>query len=206
MASVLHLDSSPRNDRSKSRALAKEFITAWQNCHPADVVTYRDLRETLIPHVTEEWIAADFTPPEALTPEAAEVLRLSDELVNEFLIADCCIFSVPMYNFSLPSNFKAYIDQIVRVDRTFTLKQGQFKGLAGGKKVLFITARGSDYSADSPYAGWDAQEPALRFAFQFMGVTDIQFIHASGLDLGNTSQQQGLDAARSQIRELIDRW
>lgn len=161
---------------------------------------------TPIPHITEEWIAADFAPPEALTPEAAEVLRFSDELVDEFLSADYCVFSVPMYNFSVPSNFKAYIDQIVRVGRTFTLEQGQFKGLAGGKKVLFITARGVDYSANSPYAKWDAQEPALRYAFQFMGVTYIQFIHANGLDLGDESQQQGLNIARSAMQELLADW
>ncbi len=206
MANTLHIDSSPRGDRSKSRKLAKEFIAAWQDQHPDNVITYRDLRQTPVPHVTEAWIVACFTPPEALTPEMAEVLKFSDELVDELLAADRCVFSVPMYNFSIPSNFKAYIDQVVRVGRTFTEEDGQVKGLANGKKVLFITSRGVEFGAGSPYEGWDCQEPALRYAFQFMGVTDIQFIHANGLDMGDEARKRALDKAQSKILELVDSW
>ena len=115
MASILHIDSSPRGERSKSRKLAKKFIDAWQDLHPDDLIIYRDLRQTPVPHVTEDWIAASFTAPEALTSEMAELLKFSNELVDEFLAADRCVFSVPMYNFSIPSNFKAYIDQVFRV-------------------------------------------------------------------------------------------
>jgi len=206
MATILHIDSSPRGDRSKSRKLAKELMVTWQALHPDDVITYRDLRHPPVPHITEEWITADFTPPEALTSEMAAVLKFSDELVDEFLAADRCVFSVPMHNFSIPSNYKAYIDQVVRVGRTFTFEDGQFKGLATDKKVLFITARGVDYRAGSPYEGWDCQEPALRYAFQFMGVTDIQFIHANGLDLGDEARQRGLSEAKSQIQDLVANW
>ncbi len=206
MASILHIDSSPRGDRSKSRKLAKKFIDMWQDLHPDDLITYRDLRQTSVPHVTEDWIAASFTAPEALTPEIAELLKFSDELVAEFLMADRCVFSVPMYNFSIPSNFKAYIDQVVRVGRTFTEEDGQVKGLANGKKVLFITSRGVEFGAGSPYEGWDSQEPALRYAFQYMGVTDIQFIHANGLDMGDEARKRGLDEAQSKIQELVNGW
>lgn len=206
MESILHIDSSPRGDRSRSRKLAKEFITEWKALHPENVITYRDLRQSPIPHVTEEWIAADFSPPEVRTPEMADIIQFSDELVDEFLAADRCVFSVPMYNFGIPSSFKAYIDQIVRVGRTFRLEDGQFKGLVERKKVVFITARGVEYGAGSPYEGWDCQEPALRFAFQFMGVTDIQFIHANGLDLGDEAQKRGLSEAQSKIQKLVATW
>lgn len=206
MASILHIDSSPRGERSKSRKLAKKFIDAWQDLHPDDVIIYRDLRQTPVPHVTEDWIAASFTAPEALTSEMAELLKFSNELVDEFLAADRCVFSVPMYNFSIPSNFKAYIDQVVRVGRTFMEENGQVKGLANGKKVLFITSRGVEFEAGSPYEGWDSQEPALRYAFQYMGVTDIQFIHANGLDMGDEARKRGLDEAQSKIQELVNGW
>ena len=206
MANILHIDSSPRGDRSQSRQLTKEFIAAWQDQHPDDVITYRDLRQTPIPHVTEDWIAAYFTPPEALTLAMAKLLKFSDELVDEFLAADRCVFSVPMYNFSIPSNFKAYIDQLVRVGRTFTEEEGQFKGLANAKKMLFITSRGVDFGAGSPYEGWDAQEPALRYPFQLMGVPDIQFIHANGLDMGDAARKRGLDEAQSEVKELVNSW
>lgn len=206
MANILHIDSSPRGDRSKSRELAKEFIAAWQDQHPDDAIAYRDLRQTPVPHVTEDWIAAYFTPPPALTPEMTKLLKFSDELVDEFLAADRCVFSVPMYNFSIPSNFKAYIDQVVRVGRTFTEEDGQFKGLANAKKALFITSRGVDFGAGSLYEGWDAQEPALRYPFQLMGVTDIQFIHANGLDMGDEARKRGLDEAQSKIQGLANVW
>ena len=206
MASILHIDSSPRGERSKSRKLAKKFIDAWQDLHPDDLIIYRDLRQTPVPHVTEDWIAASFTAPEALTSEMAELLKFSNELVDEFLAADRCVFSVPMYNFSIPSNFKAYIDRVVRVGRTFMEENGQVKGLANGKKVLFITSRGVEFEAGSPYEGWDSQEPALRYAFQYMGVTDIQFIHANGLDMGDEARKRGLDEAQSKIQELVNGW
>jgi len=206
MATILQIDSSPRGDRSKSRQLAREFITKWQVLHPENAISYRDLRESPIPHVTEEWIAADYTLQEARTPEMAHILQFSDELVDEFLAADRCVFSVPMYNFSIPSSFKAYIDYIVRVGRTFAVIDGQFKGLVEGKKILFITARGDEYGTGSRHEGWDAQEPALRFAYQFIGVTDIQFIHANGLDLGNEARRRGLIDARAKIQELVVNW
>lgn len=203
---ILHLDSSPRGERSRSRQLANEFITKWRSLHPNVNLVYRDLKESPVPHVTEEWIMADYTPLKAQTPEMNRILQLSNELVNEFLTADRCVFSVPMYNFSIPSGFKAYIDNIVRVGRTFTLIDGQFRGLVKGKKILFITARGDEYGAGSRYETWDAQEPALRFPFQFIGVTDIKFIHANGLDLGAEARQRGLSNAREQIREVVVNW
>lgn len=207
MTNILHIDTSPRGDRSKSRKLAQGFMAAWQDQHPDDAIAYRDLRQTPVPHVTEDWIAAYFTSPAALTPDMAKLLKFSDELVDEFLAADRCVFSVPMYNFSIPSNFKAYIDLVVRVGRTFTAeKDGQFKGLANAKKVLFITSRGVDFGVGSLYEGWDAQEPALRYPFQFMGATDIQFIHANGLDMGDEARKRGLDEAQFKIQELVKSW
>jgi FMN-dependent NADH-azoreductase len=206
METILHIDSSPRGDLSKSRKLAHDFAFRWKNSHPNDKFIYRDLSRTLIPHITQEWIEATTQSSEYLTSEQSNVLRLSDELVDEFLLADRCIFSVPMYNFSVPSSFKAYIDQIIRFDRTFTVKEGKFSGLTKDKRVLFITARGQDYSAGSPYEAWDCQEPLLRYTFQFMGVTNIQFIHANGLDLEDTSQLQRFREAQFKLQELVENW
>lgn len=206
MTNILHIDSSPRGERSKSRQLAREFITKWKALHSEDTIIYRDLRESPIPHVTEEWIAADYSPLETRTPEMIDVLRFSDELVDEFLAAERCVFSVPMYNFSIPSGFKAYIDYIVRVGRTFSVIDGEFKGLVERKKILFITSRGGEYGTGSPFEGWDAQEPALLFAFQFIGVTDIEFIHANSLDLGDEARQRGLNEARMEIQDLVVNW
>lgn len=206
MGNILHLDSSPRGNRSRSRQLSKEFVTKWQAFYPEDTVIYRDLRTSSIPHITEEWIAADYTPLAKQTSKMLQTLQLSNDLVDEFLAADRCVFGVPMYNFSIPSAFKAYIDQIVRVGRTFAIKDGEFEGLVKNKKIVFITARGDRYDAGSTHEKWDAQKPSLLYAFQFIGVTDIKFVHAEGLDLGLQLREQGLLAAQSEIQKVVDNW
>ncbi len=206
MGTLLHIDSSPRGEYSSSRLLARTFIAAWKENHPDDHITYRDLRNTCIPHITEEWIAADFTPRDTLTSEARQVLELSDALVDEFLAANRCLYSVPMYNFGIPSSFKAYIDNPVRFGRTFTSDHGCYQGLAKEKKVLFITTRGVEYGSNSPYHGWDTQEPGPRYAFQFMGVSDISFIHACGLDLGEESRRSSIDKAKGEVKSFLSSW
>jgi FMN-dependent NADH-azoreductase len=122
MKRLLHIDSSPRGNRSHSRRLSREFVEQWKQAHPSDVVIYRDIGRNPVPHIDESWIAAAFAPPEQHTPDLQEAIRLSDLLVDEFLAADIYVIGVPMYNFSVPSVFKAYIDQIVRIGRTFAFE------------------------------------------------------------------------------------
>ncbi|BDI19166.1 FMN-dependent NADH-azoreductase [Nostoc cf. commune SO-36] len=206
MVNILHIDSSPRSERSHSRELSKEFVSGWKEAHPEDAIAYRDLGHYPVPHVDEAWIAAAFTPPETHTPELTEALRISDELIDEFLAADRYVFGVPMYNFNIPSTFKAYIDQIVRANRTFSIDaQGNLKGLVEGKKAVIITARGSDFSATSPFAVYDFQEPYLRAIFGFIGITDIQFINANSLNQGD-ARTQSLSEAQAAIQNLITKW
>lgn len=189
MAHLLHLDSSPRSflgtpgsHQSVTRMLTQEFVTAWKAAHPDGTVTYRDLGHSPVPPVNEQWIAAAYTPPEQRTPELTTALQTSDELVDEFLAANVCVFGIPMYNFSVPSTFKAYIDQIVRVGRTFGVDTNGFRGLASGRQIVVITARGGNFRPGTPFSAYDHQEPYLRTVFGFMGITDVQFIHADRLN------------------------
>ncbi|MDZ8091714.1 MAG: FMN-dependent NADH-azoreductase [Nostoc sp. DedQUE05] len=205
MVNILHIDSSPRGERSHSRELSKEFVSAWKAAHPEDAIAYRDLGHHPVPHVDEAWIAAAFSPPETHTPELTEAIRISDELVDEFLAADRYVFGVPMYNFNIPSTFKAYIDQIVRINRTVALDAQGFRGLVEGKKAVIITARGGDFSATSPAVAYDFQEPYLRTIFGFIGLTDIQFINANSLNEGD-ARTQSLSQARAAIKDLIPQW
>ncbi|ACC84563.1 FMN-dependent NADH-azoreductase [Nostoc punctiforme] len=205
MVNILHIDSSPRAERSHSRELSKEFVSAWRAAHPEDAIAYRDLGHHPVPHVNEAWIAAAFSPPETHTPELAEAIRVSDELVDEFLAADRYVFGVPMYNFNIPSTFKAYIDQIVRINRTVSLDAQGFRGLVEGKKAVIITARGGDFSATSPAVAYDFQEPYLRTIFGFIGITDIQFINANSLNEGD-ARTQSLAEARAAIQDAIAQW
>lgn len=201
MTHILHLDASPRGDRSVSRSLAKEFISNWQAAHPNDTVTYRDIGHHPVPFVTEAWIAGAFTPPDLHSPESAEAMRISDELVDEFLAADRYVFSIPMYNLSIPANFKAYLDQIVRVGRTFSVEaDGSYKGLVQGKKMLIVTARGGSYPKDTPYHAYDLQEPYLRLIFGFIGITDIEVVHVENLMGGDEARTQAIANAQAALQ------
>ena len=207
MAHILHIDSSPRGDRSFSRKLSDEFVTSWKTAHPDDTVTYRDLGHNPVPHVDESWIAAAFSPPQAHTPELNQAIKISDELVDEFLAADRYVFGVPMYNFNVPSTFKAYIDQIVRVGRTFTVsEEGAFQGLVTGKKMLIVTARGGSFTQGSPAAPYDFQEPYLRTLFGFVGITDVSFIHLENLSAGDDVREQSLTQAQKAIAQAVASW
>ncbi|RMD71763.1 MAG: FMN-dependent NADH-azoreductase, partial [Cyanobacteria bacterium J149] len=176
MAHLLHLDSSPRGARSRSRQITKEFVTQWKALHPNDTITYRDIGHNPVPHITEAWIAAAYTPPEQRTPDLWDAIRLSEELIDELLAADVYVMGVPMYNFSVPSVFKAYIDQIVRIGRTFEFVaencQNPYKSLVLGKKMFIVTARGTaGYGQGEPYEKMNFQTPYLQTIFGFIGIT-----------------------------------
>lgn len=203
MAHILHIDSSPRAERSHSRKLSYEFITAWKSAHPNDTLTYRDLGHHPVPHVDEPWIASAFTPPEARTPELDEAIQLSDALVDEFLAADLYVFSIPMYNFNVPSTFKAYIDQIVRPNRTFAVEEQGFRGLVEGKKMLVITTSGATYRPGTPEADYNFHEPYLRAIFGFIGLIDLTFIYADNMDIGHEAREQSLAEANAAIQEAV---
>lgn len=207
MTHILHIDSSPRGERSFSRKFSDEFITSWKTAHSGNTVTYRDLGHNPVPHVDEAWIAAAFTPPQAHTPELAKAIEVSNILVDEFLAADRYVLGVPMYNFNVPSTLKAYIDQIVRVGRTFTItEQGGFKGLVEGKKMLIITARSGNFSPGSPAAPFDYQEPYLRAIFGFVGITDISFINMENLGADEDAREQSFAKAHEAISLAVASW
>jgi FMN-dependent NADH-azoreductase len=199
MTHILHIDSSPRGERSISRTLTREFISEWKQIHPSDIVIYRDIGRYPVPPIDESWIAASFSSSDQITPELATALTISDELIDELLAAELYVFGIPMYNYSIPANFKAYIDQIVRVRRTFVVSQNGYEGLLKNKKLLVITTRGGSYSAGA----LDFQEPYLRAVFELIGITDITFIHAENLSEGDEVRQQSLAAARAAIRQFI---
>lgn len=207
MAHLLHIDASPRGERSHSRRMTCEFVEQWQQAHPNDTVTYRDIGRYPVPHVDEPWIAAAFTPSEQHTLELREAIRLSDQLVDEFLAADIYVIGVPMYNFSVPSGFKAYIDQIVRFGRTVAYEPNEvadiFKPLVLGKKMFIIEARGdSGFEPGGRYEKMNYHDPYLITVFGFMGITDITFIHVEKEVYGEQKLAESIAAARTKIAKL----
>lgn len=210
MAHLLHIDSSPRGQRSHSRRLSREFVEQWKQNHPNDIVTYRDVGRNPVPHVDEPWIAAAFTPPEQRTPELWEAIKISDGLVDEFLAADIYVIGVPMYNFSVPSTFKAYIDQIVRIGRTVAFEPDDsvnpYKPLVQGKKMYIIEARGdSGFQPGGRYEKMNHHDPYLVTAFGFIGITDITFVHVENDEFGGQKLADSIAKARTQIVQLVGR-
>jgi FMN-dependent NADH-azoreductase len=180
MATLLKIDVSPRGDYSISRKLGSRFATEWQSNHVGGEIVTRDLATTKIPYVDLPWIAGAFSSPDKHTSEHKAALKLSDEFINEFLGADEVVITTPMYNFGIPAVLKAWIDHIVRLNKTFSFGPDGLKGLAGGKKVTVIIASGSEYTAGSPLESYNLEGPYIRVVFGFIGVTDLTIVHAGG--------------------------
>ena len=180
MSTLLHIDSSPRGDRSITRSITHDFVEAWKGTHPGAKVISHDLGQEILPFVDEGWIAAAYS--QEFTSEQAAKLAISNQLIDELLEADRYLFGIPMYNFSVPASFKAYIDQISRVGRTFAFSEKGIEGLLKGKKATIVTASGSVLREGTPYAAYNFQEPYLRAVWGFLGVTDIEFVVADGVN------------------------
>ena len=203
MPTLLHLDASPRGDRSISRQLTRDFALAWKQAQPGGQIIYRDLGHNPVPLVTETFIAAVYTPPDARSPELRAAVATSDQLICELETAAEYVFGVPMYNFSVPAGFKAYIDQIVLPGRTYTMDEsGRKKGLLHGKKATVITSSGWVYRNGSPLAAYNHQESWIRIILGFIGVSNVDFVVADGLaeiDRGKREREQHLRPIREEV-------
>lgn len=180
MPTLLRIDSSPSSDASFSRELTTEFVQQWKKANPDGEIITRDLTTTDLPVITTEWLGAVFTPEGGRTPEQRKVVAISDELVEELHTADEYAIGLPIYNFFIPGNLKLWIDQIVRAGKTFSYEGGSPAGMLLQKRATFIIASGLTYDPGTPLADANFAEPYLRWMFGFLGVTDVQFIQASG--------------------------
>lgn len=197
MTTVLHINASARAN-GHANQLSERFVSEWLARHPGDRVVRRDLTTQPVPHLSEATINAFFTPADQRTAEQAEAVRLSDNLVAELQSADIIVIGVPMYNFGIPSTLKAYFDHIARAGITFRYTAEGAEGLVKGKKVYIIAARGGIYSGTPA----DVQTPYLRNFLGFIGIEDISFIYAEGLNLGDEAKARAELAAEERIREL----
>jgi FMN-dependent NADH-azoreductase len=180
MPTLLEIDSSPLTETSISRQLTAEYVRNWKLANPDGRVITRDLTSTSIPPVSAAWVGAAYAPADARTPDQRSLLTLSDELIAELKEADEYVIGVPMHNFSIPSTLKLWIDQIARVNETFSYATGTPVGLLTGKKATVVIASGGKYDAGTAMASFNFVEPYLRTVFGFLGVTDTTFLNASG--------------------------
>jgi FMN-dependent NADH-azoreductase len=207
MSTLLHLDSSPLGNASITRHLTGEFVQNWQKANPEGQVITRDLTQTSLKPIDEQWVAAMRTPPQSLTPSQQELLLLSDTLVSELQQADEWVLGVPMHNFAVAAVFKLWLDQVVRGGKTFAYVDGAPVGMLKDKKAHFVTASGGVYDPGSPMAPFDFVQPYLRTIFGFMGVTDMHFHNAAGaaaIHFGKIDRQAFLqphiEAIRAQLQ------
>ncbi len=203
MTTILHLSSSVRSQGSISRQLTSEFVQRLQAARPGARVIERDLAKSPVPHLSEQMMSAYFTPAAQRSEEQARTIRLSDELVAELMSADIVVVGAPMYNFSISSTLKAWIDHVARAGMTFKYnEQGQPVGLVQGKKFVIFTARGGIYSS-GPAKVLDFHETYLRGVLGFLGITDVSFVHTEGVAMGEDAVNSALANSRDAMDPLI---
>jgi len=200
---LLDINSSPLGEASISRHLTHEFVEGWKLANPDGKVVQRDLTSTVLPPVSAAWIGAAYTPEASRTPEQNETLALSDTLIAELFAADEYVLGVPMHNFSIPSVLKLWIDEICRVNKTFSYATGTPVGLLTGKKATILIASGGIYDKGTVMASYNFVEPYLRTVFGFLGVTDVTVLSAGGaaaLNYGKIDRQTFLQPHVDSIR------
>ena len=188
MSNVLVIDASARKNGSLSRYLTRAFVEQWKKRNPDATFTHRDVGMDKIPHVTEQWIAGAYSLPESRSEADMEALKLSDELVSEVKKADVIVLGTPMYNWSVPSALKAYIDQILRVGETVLVlkddERNPYRGLLQNKSVYMIMVRGNNgYEPGNFYHHMDFQTEYLKTVFRIMGLDDVKDFAVNGATL-----------------------
>jgi FMN-dependent NADH-azoreductase len=194
---LLHVDSSILGTNSVTRELGAAVVKTWLHENPGGQVRHLDLARDPLPHLTGEVFGARSAPTlTTIDSVLSKEIDLDRQALEEFLAADVVVIGAPMYNFSIPSQLKAWIDRIVVAGKTFRYTERGPEGLTRGKKVVVISARGGIYGAGSPAAAMDFQEAYLRGVLGFIGVTDIEFIRAEGLSRGAEQRESALASAR----------
>jgi FMN-dependent NADH-azoreductase len=187
---LLHIDSAATGAGSVTRELTAAIVARWQGTVPGLQVTYRDLDADPLPHLTGP----------VLTKADATAAEAGEQTLQQFLDSDVIVIGAPMYNFSVPSTLKAWIDRVAVSGRTFRYTEKGPEGLAKGKRVVIASGRGGLYGDNSPA---DFQEAYLRQVFGFIGVTEIEFVRAEGVAYSPQHRADALESAKAAIQEPL---
>jgi FMN-dependent NADH-azoreductase len=191
---LLHIDASILGGNSVSRQLSAAAVERLRRTTPDLNVTYRDISAAPLSHLSGEHLAA----AHGATPETAAVrddIAASVAALDEFLAADTVVIGAPMYNFTIPSQLKAWIDRILVAGKTFKYSAKGVEGLAGGKRVIVTIARGGFYGAGAPAAAGEHLETYLRWVFGFIGITDPEIIIAEGIQVSPEQREKSVAEA-----------
>ncbi|WP_027530032.1 FMN-dependent NADH-azoreductase [Bradyrhizobium sp. WSM3983] len=190
---LLHIDSSVLGPHSVSRQVSAAIVDRLRQATPSLDIVYRDLTQTPLAHLSGSHLAAAQGAP--APAELAPDLAASAAVLNEFLDADVVVIGAPMYNFTIPSQLKAWIDRVLIAGKTFKYGAAGPEGLAGGKRVIVAISRGGYYGAETPYAAGEHLETYLRWVFGFIGITSLEFIPADGIQIGPNHREKALAGA-----------
>lgn len=195
---LLHIDSSITGDASVSRELTARTVAAWVASHPGTEVQHLDLAAREVPHLSAN--ALGFRTGQAAATDAQRRENaLSEALVTQFLAADVVVIGAPLYNFTIPTQLKAWIDRVAQAGRTFTYTAQGPQGLAGGKTVIVALTRGGVYSTSDAGRALEHQESYLQTVMGFFGITDVRFVRAEGVAMGPDAKAQALATAANEI-------
>ncbi|MGZ4960588.1 MAG: FMN-dependent NADH-azoreductase [Methylomonas sp.] len=198
MKTLLQIHSSIFSSGGNSSQLANAFVAQWQGNNSNAEIKIRDLARDPLPHLDAQRVTAFLTPPEARTPEQQHFADESDALINEIKQSDIIVIGLPMYNFGIPSTLKAYFDQIARAGVTFRYTENGPEGLLTNKQVYVFATRGGMYAGTA----LDSQTTYVRDFFKFLGIADVEFIFAEGLNMGEANKYKALLLAQQRISAL----
>lgn len=200
MTKVLYVTSSPRAG-SYSTSVSERVIEELRKSHPGATVTTRDLARNPLPHIDADFLLATRSPEGPQTEAQRAIAARSDALVKEVFDADVIVIAAPMYNFSIPSTLKAWIDHIARPGVTFRYSEKGPEGLVKDKRAVIINARGGIYSS-GPAQTLEHQSSYLRGVLGFLGITDVEAIDVEGVGLGPDAAAKAVERGHACAREL----
>lgn len=212
MSTLLHIDSAAATEGSASRDVSAAFVKAWQEQHPDGTVVYRDLAANALPHLDAHAISAGFSDPSGHSPEERAAYALRDELATELESADAVLLGSPMYNFSIPSTLKAWLDQVILVGRT-----GGADSTVAGKPVTIVASRGGSYAPGTPRESFEFVQNYLEKVFTGLLGMEVDFIvpeltlaptqptMAELIPLAEASRAKAFEDAEEKGRALADR-
>jgi FMN-dependent NADH-azoreductase len=195
MKTILLLQSSLFNGGGQSSRLASEFVA---RAFPGASVIVRDLARDPVPHLDGERFSAFLSKKDSRDEKQAAIVAYSDALIDELRRADAIVIGLPMYNFGVPSQLKAWIDHVARAGETFRYTDKGAVGLLSGKKAYIFATRGGKYEGTPA----DTQTPYVRDFLAFIGITEVEFVYAEGLAIGEAARAAGLAAAQQRMESL----
>jgi len=199
MTTLLQINASINNGNGESSRLANQFVAAFHKSHPKATIVVRDVAAAEpVPHLNAERFGAFIAKPEQRSAAQQAVVAYSDALINELKQADVIVLGLPMYNFGVPSQLKAYFDHIARLGVTFEYTEKGPVGKLTGKKVYVFAARGGVYEGTP----MDTQTSYVRDFLRFLGMSDVEFIYAEGLHMSPQSKQSALAKAEAEIARI----